>query len=95
MTQASSNLTDMWIPDSIYQKLPAVYASAGVALLPAFGITGPSVISAAMLVAAGVLTALWRYKHRNAAAADSTLSHKDEWAQRRERRMEAARMRGH
>lgn len=95
MAQASSNLTDMWIPDSIYKKLPALYATAGVAILPAFGITGPSVLSAAMLVTAGVLTALWRYKHRSAAEADSTLSPKDEWAQRRERRLDAARMRGH
>lgn len=85
----------MWIPNSIYQKLPMLYAAAGVALLPAFGLTGPSVISATMLVAAGVLTALWRYKHRAAAEADSTLSPKDEWAQRRERRLEAARLRGH
>ncbi|WP_329693390.1 hypothetical protein [Aquabacterium sp.] len=95
MTQASSNLTDMWIPDSIYQKLPAIYVAAGAALVPAFGLNGPSVISAAMLVAAGVLTALWRYKHRQAAEADSTLTPKDEWAQRRERRLEEARMRGY
>lgn len=93
--QASSSSLTMWIPNSIYQKLPAIYAAAGVALLPAFGISGPSVISAAMLVAAGVLTALWRYKHRAAVEAESTLSPKDEWAQRRERRLEEARLRGY
>ena len=95
MTQASSNLTDMWIPDSIYQKLPVLYVVAGAALLPAFGLNGPSVISAAMLVAAGVLTALWRYKHRSAAEAENTTTPKDEWAQRRERRLEEARARGY
>lgn len=85
----------MWIPDSIYKKLPALYAAAGLALLPAFGISGPSVISAAMLVAAGVLTGLWRYKHREAIKEACTSTPKDEWAQRRERRLEEARLRGY
>ncbi|TAK86580.1 MAG: hypothetical protein EPO09_19565 [Aquabacterium sp.] len=85
----------MWIPDSIYKRLPALYAVAGAALLPAFGLNGPSVVSAAMLVAAGALTALWRYKHRSAAEAEATPTPKDEWAQRRERRLEEARLRGY
>ena len=85
----------MWIPDSIYQKLPALYVAAGAALLPAFGLNGPSVISAALLVAAGALTALWRYKHRHTAETAAANSPKDGWAQRRERRQEEARMRGY
>lgn len=85
----------MWIPNSIYQKLPVLYAAAGMALLPTFGISGPSLISAAMLVTAGALTALWRHKHRAAIKEASTPTPKAEWAQRRERRLEEARLRGY
>jgi len=75
----------MWIPDAIYRKLPAIYAAAGAALIPAFGLNGPSVLSAALLVGAGVLTALWRYKHRQAPELP-TLTPKQEWEQRRAKR---------
>ncbi len=75
----------MWIPDALYRKLPAIYAVAGAALIPAFGLNGPSVLSAALLVGAGALTALWRFKHRQPAELPA-LTPKQEWAQRRAKR---------
>lgn len=81
----------MWIPESIYRKLPALYALAGAALIPVFGFSGPSAISALMLFAASGLTALWRRQHQQASAGQAQPgSHRprDEWAQRRVRRHE-------
>jgi len=75
----------MWIPDSIYRKLPAIYAAAGLALIPAFGRNGPSVVSAVLLMGAGGLTALWRFKHRQ-APEQPALTPKQEWEQRRAKR---------
>lgn len=75
----------MWIPDAIYRKLPVIYAAVGAALIPAFGLNGPSVLSAALLIGAGALTALWRYKHRQ-APEPAALTPKQEWEQRRAKR---------
>ncbi len=75
----------MWIPESIYRCLPVLYVAAGGALVPAFGRSGPSMMSAGVLVAAGVLTGVWRYRHRSEQAAP-TITPRDEWAQRRAKR---------
>lgn len=81
----------MWIPESIYSKLPALYIATGAALVPAFGFSVPSLFSALLLFTAGGLTALWRYRHRTEQAeVDTGSSLRDEWAQRRERRRQAA-----
>ena len=79
----------MWIPDPIYKKLPLVYTAAGAALIPAFGATTPIVVSSMMFFAAALTTYIWRRQHQEEpeAAAPSTL--RDEWAQRRARRIES------
>lgn len=83
----------MWIPEPIYRKLPAVYVVAGASLIPAFGFSGPSAISALMLFAAAGLTALWRYRHQSTGTPVEPIKsevHK-EWAQRRARRLQSMR----
>lgn len=77
----------MWIPDALYRKLPVIYAATGVALIPAFGLNGPSVLSAALLMGAGALTALWRFRHRQPPVAPA-LSPREEWEQRRAKRVQ-------
>lgn len=77
----------MWIPDTLYRKLPMIYAATGATLIPAFGLNAPSVLSALLLVGAGTLTALWRYKHRQ-MPTDAAPTLKQEWAQRRAKRRE-------
>lgn len=77
----------MWIPDTIYRKLPMIYTATGATLIPAFGLNAPSVLSAMLLIGAGVLTALWRFKHRQ-IPMDAALTLKQEWAQRRAKRRE-------
>jgi len=84
----------MWIPESIYRKLPAAYVLAGSALIPAFGFSGPSAISTLMLFAAAALTALWRYQHQEKDVAEPvkpSSAERDEWAQRRARRQASMR----
>lgn len=83
----------MWIPESIYRKLPVAYALAGSALIPVFGFSGPSAISSLMLFAAAGLTALWRYRHQDAAEplAPPVSAVREEWAQRRARRQASMR----
>lgn len=75
----------MWIPDSLYNKLPALYVITGLALIPIFGPSGPSLISAALLVGAGGLTAMWRFKHRQPEPEPVTTL-QEEWAERKARR---------
>ncbi|MDO9236774.1 MAG: hypothetical protein Q7U28_12195 [Aquabacterium sp.] len=84
----------MWLPDSIYRILPAAYAVTGVALVPLFGFSGPAVISSAMLLAAALLTTVWRYTHperKTPSSAPTASDVRDEWAQRRLRREESMR----
>lgn len=52
----------MWISSYWYEKLPALYAGAGLAGLLLIGM--PAAFSALLLIAAGGLTAWWRYDHR-------------------------------
>lgn len=52
----------MWISNYWYEKLPALYASAGLAGLLLIGL--PAAFSAVLLIGAGALTAWWRYEHR-------------------------------
>lgn len=80
----------MWIPESLYKLLPFVYALAGAALIPIFGFSGPSMLSAILLLAASVLTTLWRYRPQDdAAKASMAPSVRDEWEKRKERRTES------
>jgi hypothetical protein len=78
----------MWIPESLYKVLPFVYALAGAALIPLFGFSGPSMMSAILLLTASVLTTLWRYRSQDEAPIEAP-SYKDEWEKRKERRTEA------
>lgn len=75
----------MWIPEPIYNKLPATYVGAGVVLIAVLGPNGPGLISATLLIAAGSLTALWRFKYRQ-PEAEVLPTPKEEWAQRKARR---------
>lgn len=84
----------MWIPDPIYKKLPLVYTAAGAALIPAFGVTTPIVVSAAMFFAAGLLTYLWRRQHQEEPEPVPQSTLRDEWAQRRARRIESMKFKG-
>lgn len=78
----------MWIPESLYKVLPFIYAVAGAALIPIFGFSGPSMLSAILLLTASVLTTLWR--HRNVEeSAPMTPSIRDEWEKRKDRRTES------
>lgn len=52
----------MWISNYWYEKLPALYAGAGLAGLLLIG--KPAAFSALLLIGAGALTAWWRYDHR-------------------------------
>ncbi|MGH6646500.1 hypothetical protein [Aquabacterium sp.] len=79
----------MWIPESLYKVLPFIYALAGAALIPLFGFSGPSMLSALLLLTASVLTTLWRYRSQEEVPAAAPLSAKDEWEKRKERRTEA------
>lgn len=55
----------MWISEYWYEKLPALYALAGVLSLALLG--RPAAISATLLMGAAALTAWWRYDHRRQA----------------------------
>lgn len=77
----------MWIPEWLYKALPFIYTITGAALLPIFGFNGPSMCSAVLLLAAGVLTLLWRYR----AQEDDEPTRPDvreEWEKRKLRRTE-------
>lgn len=78
----------MWIPDSLYKVLPFIYALAGAALIPIFGFSGPSMLSAILLLTASVLTTLWRYRNLEETQATHTPSQRDEWEKRKDRRTE-------
>lgn len=78
----------MWIPESLYKVLPFIYAVAGAALIPLFGFSGPSMLSAILLLTASVLTTLWRYRNLE-ESAPATPSVRDEWEKRKERRTES------
>lgn len=78
----------MWIPESLYKVLPFIYAVAGAALIPLFGFSGPSMLSAILLLTASVLTTLWRYRNLE-ESTPITPSVRDEWEKRRERRTES------
>lgn len=78
----------MWIPQSVYKVLPFVYALTGAALIPLFGFSGPSMVSALMLLTASVLTTLWRYRSQEESAPMAP-SIRDEWEKRKERRTES------
>lgn len=77
----------MWIPESLYKALPFIYTIAGAALFPIFGFTGPSMCSAILLLAAGVLTLLWRYRAQDDEPV-SAPDVRDEWEKRKVRRTE-------
>ena len=79
----------MWIPEPIYKKLPLAYIAVGAALMPAFGATTPLVISSVMFFAAAVLTWVWRWQHQQQPEAVPTTTLRDEWAQRRAKRLES------
>lgn len=57
----------MWISNVLYEALPAVYATTGVAGVAVFG--PPAAFSAMLLIVAGGLTGWWRFNHRRANAA--------------------------
>lgn len=78
----------MWIPEALYKLLPFIYALAGAALIPIFGFSGPSMLSAILLLAASVLTMLWRYRPQDDAPKAMPPSVRDEWEKRKERRTE-------
>ena len=78
----------MWIPESLYKILPFIYALAGAALIPIFGFSGPSMCSAILLLAASVLTTLWRYRSQDDTPAPMAPSVREEWEKRKERRTE-------
>lgn len=76
-----------WIPEPIYKTLPVAYATAGAALIAAFGLRGPAAISALALFAAAALTALWRHQHRdNTPAPKEASPQKQAWEERRAKR---------
>jgi hypothetical protein len=52
----------MWLSDFWYEKLPLLYAAAGMAALVLLG--RPAMLSAMLLFAAAALTGWWRYSHR-------------------------------
>jgi len=85
----------MWIPEPIYKKLPLAYVAAGAALISAFGPSAPIMLSAMMFFAAAVLTYVWRRQHQQTeepVVSQDTL--RDEWAQRRARRIESMKFKG-
>lgn len=52
----------MWIPDSLYRKMPVLYAAGGVMTVGLFGMRSPSVLSALLLFGAAGVTWRWRAK---------------------------------
>lgn len=75
----------MWIPEPIYNKLPAAYVGVGLVIVSVLGPSGPSLMSAALLVAAGSLTAVWRFKYRQ-PEPQALPTPRQEWQQRKARR---------
>ena len=49
----------MWVPEWLYQLLPAIYGAAGAACLLLFGV-GQAVLSALALLSAAGLIVYWR-----------------------------------
>jgi hypothetical protein len=83
----------MWIPAPLYKSLPIAYASAGVALVPAFGLTVPVVISSVAFLGAAVVTQLKRHQFKVENAAPPPQP-RDGWMERRRRRLDAMRAQG-
>jgi len=54
----------MWISAYWYEKLPALYAGAGLACWALFGLQGPGAMSGALLLGAAALTWQWRRNYR-------------------------------
>lgn len=79
----------MWIPEPIYKKLPLVYTAVGATLILTFGHSGPIAVSAAMFFTAAVLTYVWRRQHQDKPEPVSQDTLREEWAQRRERRIQS------
>jgi hypothetical protein len=80
----------MWIPELLYKILPFVYALVGAALISLFGFSGPSMISAVMLLTASVMITLWRYRPQNGARRSPANDKvRDEWKKRKARRTES------
>ena len=52
------------LPGFIYDRLPAIHVAAGILCGSNLELRGPGGLSAALLVAAGLLTGLWRYRQR-------------------------------
>jgi hypothetical protein len=50
----------MWIPETLYKSLPAVYATGGAACLLVSGWQGPALLSGAALLAAAATISIWR-----------------------------------
>ncbi len=83
----------MWIPAPIYKRLPVAYATAGVALVPAFGLTMPVAISAAALLGAAAVTQFQRHQFK-VENAEPPPQPRDGWMERRRRRLDAMRAQG-
>lgn len=87
-TARISDHLGMWIPDPLYKTLPVIYVVTGALLPSAFGLNAASLLSSVLLIAAGLLTGLWRHRYRAAAAAASWRSPKQIWADNRQRRLD-------
>ena len=77
----------MWIPDPVYKKLPIAYVATGLGLVPVFGVSAPIVISAAMLLLAGLLTHLWRRQPQEVPVSPKD-NLREAFEQRRARRLQ-------
>jgi len=58
----------MWIPEWLYEKLPLLYAAAGIASYFLLGFDGPGAVTSPALVVAAMLTFSWRRNHRASKA---------------------------
>jgi hypothetical protein len=58
----------MWLPQWLYEGLPAIYIAAGAAALAMFGHASPAIVSAFLLFLAAVMVANWRRVSRRAVA---------------------------
>jgi hypothetical protein len=83
----------MWIPAPIYKRLPVAYATAGVALVPAFGLTVPVAISAMALISAAAVSQFKRHQFKE-ENAEPLPGPRDGWVERRKRRLDAMRAQG-
>ena len=77
----------MWAPSSIYKGLPLLYGLIGLLLIVCFGLSGIGTFSAGLFMTAAVLTAMWRYQHRDAPPKAADIA-KAAWEERRIRQSE-------